>query len=424
MKNYSILRINGKFNNKMEGDLDDNVTRFSKQNYSENLTDFFESKCTYSDGFSRSFRSFGNEAIELIIDFELLQKQWAKENSLVYSENWMYEIMMAQIKNSMPDIVYIQSSTFSLPGLFKTANPKDNLIKIIKDTFPFIKKVIIYSGYPSTADRIQGADLLFSSPPSILADYKKKGLDPILLYHSFDESILQKMKVEKKYDFTFVGSSRAPESRYWALRQLFEQTDLIAWVTEQKENKDEKTNNFNLKKRARYVIKSASQLLTDQQINVLSGSNNIPFKIKKILKEISIERKFPATLLSELYPERCFSSLVGMDMYNLLHQSKITFNKHADLRMGDVGNIRMFEATGVGTCLLTDTGNNIQDLFEPDKEVVTYSCVDEAIEKTTYLLDHPDEAEQIAKAGQARTLKDHTILNRCQQIDEVIQSKL
>ena len=107
-------------------------------------------------------------------------------------------------------------------------------------------------------------------------------------------------------------------------------------------------------------------------------------------------------------------------MYNLLHQSKITFNKHADLSFGNVGNMRMFEATGVGTCLVTDTGYNMDDLFEPDKEVVTYSSVDEAVEKVNYLQNHPDEAEQIAKAGHARTLKDHTIMNRCQLIDESI----
>jgi len=40
------------------------------------------------------------------------------------------------------------------------------------------------------------------------------------------------------------------------------------------------------------------------------------------------------------------------------------------------------------------------------------------------LMNHPDEAEQIAKAGQARTLKDHTIMDRCNQIDEVIQKLL
>ena len=84
----------------------------------------------------------------------------------------------------------------------------------------------------------------------------------------------------------------------------------------------------------------------------------------------------------------------------------------------------MFEATGVGACLLTDTGHNMPDLFEEDKEVITYRTIDEAVDKVNYLLAHPDEAEQIAKAGQIRTLKDHTIINRCQQIDEVIQKLL
>ena len=32
------------------------------------------------------------------------------------------------------------------------------------------------------------------------------------------------------------------------------------------------------------------------------------------------------------------------------------------------GNIRMFEATGVGSCLLTDHKQNLQDLFIPDEE--------------------------------------------------------
>ena len=135
-------------------------------------------------------------------------------------------------------------------------------------------------------------------------------------------------------------------------------------------------------------------------------------------------RKEPIKYFREDYPDRCHIPMMGIDMYNLLHQSIITFNKHTDAAKGDVGNMRMFEATGVGTCLLTDTGRNISDLFEEDKEVVTYRTIDEAVEKVNYLLDHPDEAEKIAKAGQARTLKDHTIMNRCQQIDEVMQASL
>ena len=37
---------------------------------------------------------------------------------------------------------------------------------------------------------------------------------------------------------------------------------------------------------------------------------------------------------------------------------------------GSAGNIRMFEITGVGSCLLTENFNNIPQLFDIDKEVV------------------------------------------------------
>ena len=86
--------------------------------------------------------------------------------------------------------------------------------------------------------------------------------------------------------------------------------------------------------------------------------------------------------------------------------------------------MRLFEATGVGTCLLSDTRENMPDLFEVDKEVVTYSTIDEAVEKVNYLLENEDVRKEIASAGQRRTLKDHTIFNRYQQIDEVIRSNL
>ena len=84
----------------------------------------------------------------------------------------------------------------------------------------------------------------------------------------------------------------------------------------------------------------------------------------------------------------------------------------------------MFEATGVGTCLITDTGCNMPDLFEPDKEVVTYANIEEAVEKSQYLLEHDQEREEIAAAGQERTLRDHTIQNRCELINDEIIKRL
>ncbi len=81
-------------------------------------------------------------------------------------------------------------------------------------------------------------------------------------------------------------------------------------------------------------------------------------------------------------------------------------------------------AACVSTCLITDMGKNMTDLFEADKEVVTYSSIDEAVEKVSYLTKHEEVASEIALAGQRRTLKDHSIKVRCQQIDEVIKKNL
>ena len=86
--------------------------------------------------------------------------------------------------------------------------------------------------------------------------------------------------------------------------------------------------------------------------------------------------------------------------------------------------MRLFEATGVGTCLLTDWKENLSELFEIDREIVTYKSVDECIEKAKWLLEHPQERELIAKAGQARTLKDHTFAQRAVQLDKIIREAL
>jgi spore maturation protein CgeB len=76
----------------------------------------------------------------------------------------------------------------------------------------------------------------------------------------------------------------------------------------------------------------------------------------------------------------------------------------------------------VGACLLTDWKNNLKELFVPEQEVVTYKSVDECVEKVKWLLGHPQERQMIARAGQARTLKDHTFTHRAVQLDKIIKS--
>ena len=105
-------------------------------------------------------------------------------------------------------------------------------------------------------------------------------------------------------------------------------------------------------------------------------------------------------------------AVFGLNMYQALADSKITFNCHIDAAKNNAANIRLFEATGSGTCLITDWKENLNDLFDIDKEVVTYKTIDECVEKVNYLLAHDKERNAIAVAGQKRTLNEHSLEKR------------
>ena len=209
-----------------------------------------------------------------------------------------------------------------------------------------------------------------------------------------------------------------------------EETNLEMWIYEHKQTQP---NRMTLKDALRSLLKKSTSIINPGILDKYVDSNYLPQKFRNIMSEIINDEYYkssvhigekPIQAFREIYPDRCHEPVIGMDMYNLLHQSKVTFNKHTDHACRNVGNMRMFEATGVGACLITDTGKNMRDIFEADKEVVTYTNIDEAVEKVNYLTEHEEVASEIASAGQKRTLKDHTMKVRYQQIDEVIQKSL
>ena len=73
---------------------------------------------------------------------------------------------------------------------------------------------------------------------------------------------------------------------------------------------------------------------------------------------------------------------------------------------------------------MSDTGSNVNELFEPDSEIVTYASADEAIEKISYLKEHDAVRMAIAQAGQARTLREHTSTHRSYAFHEIISNAL
>lgn len=125
----------------------------------------------------------------------------------------------------------------------------------------------------------------------------------------------------------------------------------------------------------------------------------------------------PRTLPAASPLHRCFQGEVwGAEMYQALRRSKITLNSHIDMAGREAGNMRLFEATGVGTYLLTDFKDNLHTLFEPDREVAVWRSVDDCLTAIDRALGDAQGRAAVAAAGQARTMAQHTYRHRAAEI--------
>jgi len=112
----------------------------------------------------------------------------------------------------------------------------------------------------------------------------------------------------------------------------------------------------------------------------------------------------------------------GLDMLRLLAGARIAVNRHIDVAEDYANNMRLYEATGVGSLLLTDAKRNLGDLFEVGREVVAYRDEDELVAAVEHFLAREDERAAVAAAGQRRTLREHTYAVRMQELVGILDT--
>lgn len=124
--------------------------------------------------------------------------------------------------------------------------------------------------------------------------------------------------------------------------------------------------------------------------------------------------------LNSFFSDKYDRPLYGKEMLKNLAKAKIGFNIHGEIAK-EACNMRMFETTGVGVCLLTD---NLPNKFFNEDEIVTYDSVEDCKEKVRWLLEHPKERREIALRGQKRTLENYTYEKRAEKLKEIIEEIL
>lgn len=380
------------------------------RNYSAQHKSLIDDCFGASDFWTNALNKFGYETIDIIANAEFLQKEWANENDIKFNENdWLFEIASAQIKNFRPDILFIADyTTFTAEFIRNTR--REN---------PSIRLVVGWcgAGYFDLSV-FREWDITFSCIPEMVADFNAKGILSFHVNHAFAPKILDKidLKSSPDTDFAFIGSvvkqSKFHIERERLLIDLIKSTNLQIW-SDLKGLTLKQNYNFAARRKAyKFVDAARNAGVSDKVLNVLP----LVRKVSKWETPPNLEQYVDGRILQRTNPP-----LFGVEMFQKLRSSRIVFNNHIDVSPVSASNMRLFETTGVGTCLITDWKENITDLFEPDKEILTYRSAEECVEKIKYLLANENVRKAIANAGQKRTLRDHTFDKRAARIDEIVR---
>ena len=366
---------------------------------------------SWADFWAVALRKLGYEAEEVVANVEPMQKRWAEERGVKYSESdWQSEIAVAQVKAFAPDVLF--SANHAAFGA--------SFLRRLKTECPSIRLVVGWCGAPFDDPSVfLEHDVVLSCVPELVEHFLREGHRCYHVNHAFEPRVLERINLdtEPNVDFSFIGSvvkrDRYHVQREKLLLELVRKTDLQLWAGVNR-----------MRARERYSV-GARQLAYDAAhgARVLGLPESLLRSVPVVGK--AAQWKARPALPEELAPDiarRAKEPLYGVKMYQKLRDSRVVLNTHIDISTTSASNMRLFEVTGVRSCLLTDWKENITDLFEPDSEVVTYRSAEECVEKVSYLLNHERERRAIAEAGQRRTLRDHTIPQRAAQLDEIIRA--
>jgi spore maturation protein CgeB len=330
-----------------------------------------------SDFYSRHLNGMGHDALDLIVNCVPLQDAWARENNVPFSS---FALKLPHRTFRLP---VIGRRLAALPGLMEVAFAQVKAFKpdvlycqdlsffpgdVLRDLKKDVKLVVGQIACPLPPQSfLDGYDLILTSFPHFVERLKATGIASEYFKIGFDTRVLDLLgNVPKDVDVSFVGGvSRHHGKAIPVLEYVAENTPIQFFGY---------------------------------------GAKTLP-------------RSSPIR-------KRHNGEVWGLDMYRALARSKITLNRHINVAENNANNMRLYEATGVGSLLLTDRKDNLGEIFEVGKEVIAYSSQEEATELIRYYLAHPEEAAVIAKAGQMRTLRDHTYKRRIEELVPILERHL
>ncbi len=317
------------------------------------------------------------------------QHLWCKENEIKIrsKKNWYFEIIFSQIEKFKPNILFLSSEAL--------LNASE--IKFLKKRFSFLKKIILWVGVLNSTknlDLINNVDTIFTSSKDIyikLKPYK----DVQQINFAFDRNILNHLDNEKKNEIIFLGNIFLERSLH-GLR-----CSTLKYLTKNHKIKIySNLNSYSLKNYIKNFIYKLFQLSD--------------YKDFKIFKEINFYSN-----INSLKKINYADNLYGLKQFKKLNQYSMVLNIHAN-NIYYSSNVRLFEATGVGSCLFTENSKNITDLFDVNDEIITFNDKEDLNDKINYFKNHPKDVKKIGLNAQKKIIKNHTFEKRIEEFENKI----
>jgi spore maturation protein CgeB len=345
------------------------------QSYDHQMRIRNESLFGVADFYSSNLRRHGHEAWEIYPNNEFMQKAWAREHGIPAGSRWRWSELgrsilpfVSQRPNHWSSQILSKQIAHYRPDVLLNQALDEVRADFLHEQKSNIRLLVGQHASPLPEGQdLRCYDLLISSLPNLVDHFRHLGIAAELHRLGFEPRVLTRVTSRlPQIPVSFVGSiSTAHESRVRLLEDVCARCGVEVWGL---------------------------------------GADTLP----------------TSTCLRRQHRGRAW----GLDMYQILRDSKITLNHHIDMANGYANNMRLFEATGVGTLLLTDWKVNLQDMFEPGREVITYRTPQECAELIDYYIGHDAERDAVAHAGQQRTLREHSYDLRMQELVDVVASHL
>ena len=305
----------------------------------------------------------GHQAEVIVFNCKPLQEAWARERGAGLEGDWACNVLLAQLESIKPDVVWMGMGLRYF-GAF-TAEVKARCRKLF---------VWIARPQPESLD-LSSIDCILTSHSTFVDRFRRMGRNCEVLLPSFEQRILERLSdVPRDIPFSFAGDlSPAQQRRIRDVKMLVRGSPLLLW---------------------------GSCMTPPPVLGIRSLGRRLWHHL--FVDRASLKRRYQGEAW-------------GMELYRILRRSRMTFNSHAEIANREAGNMRMFEATGCGAALVTENFSNLGRIFEPGKEVIAYGDGEDLARVVEYYLSHAEEAAELARRGQERTLRDHNAVIRARE---------